>query len=195
MTIRRGPNAVDVKSQQRAVRGFLSKAKGAHFEDEIELACDVYRRKGLGIFTRNFPPVAGAPGRMRFTGLGPVDFTGHWCGVPVAFDCKRTDDLRLSFSFPPAKRHQAQFLADFAASATRHNRRVFSFVLVRQGDTAYYIGDVATLAAGERVDMIDRKTRQPLVPTLAYTPSGMVPFDFLSLLSRVAHDTASRPTS
>lgn len=182
--LRKGSTAAEVT---RAVAGARAKRHGALFEDEIDSTCITYRQRGLGVFTRNFPPVAGPPQRMFFTGPGPVDFTGHWCGVPVAFDCKTTQSDPMSWRFPPNKMHQAAFLHDFQSAAKAHSRLAFAFVLLKTSRHTYIISDVSTLSRGEEVVLRERAVRgaESLVvhvPVVKYTPLGLVPWDFLATL-------------
>ena len=166
----------------RVIAGAKAKRAGALFEDELELSAVTYRQKGIAVFTRNFPPVAGPPGGMRFTGHGPVDFTGHWCGVPVAFDAKSTSGNPATWKFPADKLHQAKFLLDFQMAALTHNRQVFSFVLLRVGSRALYLNNVAALARGEATTLRAHRSTDYLVPSVPYTPLGIVPWDFLRCL-------------
>lgn len=91
--------------------------RGMPFEEFVEYANSRYRSAELAIVEKQntkFIPIRNRQGKIvtcKIEEKATVDFMGRYKQIPVAIECKHTEDKRISFS--AVKDHQAQFLDDF----------------------------------------------------------------------------------
>lgn len=91
--------------------------RGMPFEEFVEYANSRYRSTGLAVVEKvptEFIPIRNKFGNVvscKVDKKAPVDFMGRYKQIPVAIECKHTEDKRISFN--AVKDHQAQFLDDF----------------------------------------------------------------------------------
>lgn len=92
-------------TNQNKVRGSLSRAQGARFEQQIEIACEVYRRVGLADIQKTPEPVKPlrpmGDGRFLavYTAKAQADFKGTLRGGrSILFEAKSTSTERMEQS-------------------------------------------------------------------------------------------------
>ena len=90
---------------QRAVRNYISRAKGLSFEDTITSSCVIYLRNGIAKIEKQQEPMKiirkmSTPGQFLacFTQRSGVDYKGTLKGgQAVAFEAKHTDTEKMDY--------------------------------------------------------------------------------------------------
>lgn len=72
----------------RSEKGRARQLGGQTKEQLVDKSLAAYAKRGEALIYPVPPPIVGAPGRMRYAGLGPFDRMGRWGSLPIAFDVK-----------------------------------------------------------------------------------------------------------
>lgn len=137
----------------RQAAGFVAKAQGKLFEDEIQSSCAYYNSIGRCLVARNYPATSGPPGRMFPVKAGAPDFTGTLLGRAIAFECKSASEKPASWSWSDRDWHQIEFLIEWEKIGG------WSFVLLRCDEIAYLLDGwrLRELNAGRSVELRKHK--------------------------------------
>ena len=110
--------------------------RGMEFERLINEANEVYRQKGIAVFTKiptEFIPIR-RNGQMvgaKVTHKSVADYIGVFKGIPVAIEAKSTNQKRISYN--DVKPHQEKFLNDWVRTGGR------AFVIVSFGLERFFL--------------------------------------------------------
>ena len=166
---------------RRSTSAGAAKRAGQWFERELEDGPHhFYAVRGEAVLQRVHPPVAGAPGAMRPSGRGPVDFAGTLCGgQSVWLDAKATKGHR-SFNIRDENAHQLDRLMAAAGMGA------FAFFLVTDytRDLAFIVRDFASLAVRKPVKLESRGALVVPVPVRPLRPDRP-PYDWLPVVRRL----------